>query len=50
LAKDAGVSVTIKVWDDMVHVWQAFAAILPEAQQSIDEAGEFIRNHIGGSG
>jgi acetyl esterase/lipase len=50
LARDAGVSVTIKVWDDMVHVWQAFAAILPEAQQSIDEAGEFIRNHIGGSG
>ncbi len=47
MAKDAEVPVTLKVWDDMVHVWQAFAAILPEGQQSIEEAGEFIRHEIG---
>ncbi|MCH7844101.1 MAG: alpha/beta hydrolase [Chloroflexi bacterium] len=47
LAGKAGVDVTLKVWDDMVHVWQAFAAILPEGQQSIDETGDFIRQRLG---
>ena len=46
LAGDAGVDVTLKIWDDMVHVWQAFASILPEGQQSIEEAGEFIRKRM----
>ena len=45
--KGAGVDVTLDVWDDMVHVWQMFAAILPEAQQSLEGAGEFIRKHTG---
>ena len=43
LAEEAGVDLTLKIWDDMVHVWQAFASILPEGQQSIDETGAFIR-------
>jgi len=47
LAKEAGVDVTLKIWEDMVHVWQAFASILPEGQQSIEEAGEFIRRNLG---
>ena len=47
LAKEAGVTVTLKVWEDMVHVWQAFASILPEGQQSIEETGEFIRQRLG---
>jgi len=41
------VDVTLKIWDDMVHVWQAFASILPEGQQSIEETGEFIRSKLG---
>ncbi len=47
LAKEAGVDVTLKIWDDMVHVWQAFASILPEGQQSIEETGGFIRSKLG---
>jgi hypothetical protein len=31
----------------MVHVWQAFASILPESQQSIEESGAFIREKLG---
>ena len=44
-AREAGVEVTEEVWDDMFHVWQAFAPMLPEAQQAIDRIGEWIRAH-----
>jgi hypothetical protein len=27
----------------MLHVWQLFAAVLPEAQQAIERVGAFIR-------
>jgi len=46
-AKNAGVDVTLKVWDGMPHVWQVFANFLPEAQQSIEECGDFFRKHTG---
>ena len=46
-AKKAGVDVTLEVWDDMPHVWQVFAPILPEAQEAIDHCGEFFRKHVG---
>jgi monoterpene epsilon-lactone hydrolase len=41
-AKSAGVDVKIEVWPEMVHVWHAFAKILPEGQQAIDRIGEFV--------
>jgi acetyl esterase/lipase len=43
LAKAAGVDVTLEVWDEMVHVFQGFAFMLPEGQQAIDRIGEFVR-------
>lgn len=46
-AKSAGVDVTLEPWDDMIHVWQIFAAMLPEGQQAIDRIGEFVRKHTG---
>jgi monoterpene epsilon-lactone hydrolase len=46
-AKSAGVDVALEVWDDMFHVWQFFAGMLPEGQQAIDRIGEFIRKHTG---
>ena len=45
-AKAAGVDVTLEVWDDMPHVWWAFASFLPEGQQAIEHCGEFIRKHM----
>jgi acetyl esterase/lipase len=42
LAKDAGVSGTINAWDDMVHVWQAFAVILPEARSPSTKLGSSL--------
>ncbi|GIW43491.1 MAG: hydrolase [Candidatus Binatia bacterium] len=45
-ARAAGVEVTLEAWDDMIHVWQAFAAMLPEGQQAIDRIGEFLRQRL----
>jgi monoterpene epsilon-lactone hydrolase len=45
-AQAAGVLVECEVWEDMPHVWQHFAPILPEAQQAIARIGEFVRKHV----
>ena len=44
-AKEAGVDVTLEVWDDMPHVWQAFASFLPEARKALDHCGQFVQKH-----
>jgi len=46
-ARSAGVDVTLEPWDDMIHVFQFFAAMLPEGQQAIDRIGQFVRQHTG---
>jgi len=33
--------------DEVPHVWQIFAGILPEGQQAIDRAGAFLRRRLG---
>ena len=44
-ARAAGVDVVEEVWDEMFHVWHAFAPMLPEGQAAIDRIGEFINQH-----
>jgi acetyl esterase/lipase len=46
-AKAAGVDVTLEVWEEMIHVWQIMAALLPEGQQAIDHIGAFVRERLG---
>ncbi|UCD57202.1 MAG: alpha/beta hydrolase [Candidatus Hydrogenedentota bacterium] len=46
-ARAAGVNVVLEPWEEMIHVWQFFAAMLPEGQQAIDRIGDFIRRHTG---
>ncbi|HUM70436.1 MAG TPA: alpha/beta hydrolase fold domain-containing protein, partial [Chloroflexota bacterium] len=41
-ARADGVNVTLEVWPDMVHVWHALAALIPESRQAIGRIGEFI--------
>lgn len=43
---EAGGTATVSAYDDMVHVWPLFSAILPEGVQACDEAGAFLRNHL----
>ena len=42
-AKKAGNEVTLEVFDDMIHVFQAFAAWAPEGQEAINKIGEYIQ-------
>lgn len=44
-ARKAGVQVTLEPWEDMIHVFQAFASMLPEGRQAIDRIGEFVRTN-----
>ena len=44
-ARQAGVDVHCEVWPEMVHVFQAFAAMLPEGQDAIAKLGSFLRAH-----
>src|SRR2546428_10466983 len=45
-AKAAGVDVTLEVFDEMIHVFQIFAATLPEAQQAIDKIGAWVKQKV----
>lgn len=40
--KEAGVAVEVETWKKMVHVWQAYAPILPEAMKAIKILGKYI--------
>jgi acetyl esterase/lipase len=44
-ATAAGVKVTLEPWEDMIHVWQLFAPMLPEGQKAIEGIGVFVRQH-----
>ena len=46
-AREAGVDVTLEVWPDLWHVFQALTAILPEAREAVGHIGEFISRRIG---
>ncbi len=45
-AKACGVDATIEVWDEMIHVFQFFGAMLPEAGQATEKLGAFIRERV----
>ncbi len=45
-ATAAGVDCTLDLTDEVPHVWQVFASMLPEGQQALDRAGEFLRRHL----
>jgi len=45
-AKKAGVNVTLKIWKEMIHVFQAYAVLIREGEESIKEIGSFILKNI----
>jgi acetyl esterase/lipase len=45
-ARQAGVPVTLKVWDNTPHGWQLAQGFLPEARASLDEATAFAKAHL----
>ncbi len=46
-AEQAGVDVTLEVWDEMIHVWQFFAGLVPEADDAVAKIGAWLRQHLG---
>jgi monoterpene epsilon-lactone hydrolase len=44
-ARAAGVVVELALWHRVPHVWQFFAAVLPEARASLEASAAFIRRH-----
>lgn len=44
-AANAQVSVTLDIWDQMVHGWQFAASFLPEGRGALEEIGKFIKRH-----
>jgi acetyl esterase/lipase len=45
-ARDVGVPVELEVWDDMIHVWHAFADVLPEGVQAIEGIAGFLEKRL----
>jgi epsilon-lactone hydrolase len=41
-ASDAEVEVSLEIWDEMPHVFPAFAGLLPEADQAIERIGAWL--------
>jgi monoterpene epsilon-lactone hydrolase len=45
-ARADGVDVTLRIWEDMIHVWQLFAFMVPQGAAALDEMGVFIRERV----
>jgi epsilon-lactone hydrolase len=43
----AGVDVTLEVWPEMIHVWHAFGAAVPESEAGVTRIAEFIADRLG---
>ncbi len=42
LAEQVGVQVQLEIWPEMWHVWQAWAASLPEGQAALEQIGTYL--------
>jgi acetyl esterase/lipase len=42
-ARAEGVSATLESWEGLPHVWQLFAALMPEARQALALTAEFVK-------
>ena len=46
-ARARGVTVDLAVWPEMIHVWQMFGGLLPEADAAIADVRTFLLKHCG---
>ncbi len=45
-AKTAGVNTKLEIWEDCIHVFQAFASMCPEGGDAIEKIGNFIQKIV----
>ncbi len=43
-AREMGVQVQLAIYQDMTHVWQMAAGIIPEARKAVEEIGDFMKS------
>ena len=46
-ARACGVDVDLQVWPEMIHVWQMFAGLLPQADEAILEIADMLKRRWG---
>jgi len=46
-ARAVGVDARLDIWEEMWHVFQAFAVVLPEAKHAVAAIGSFVREKLG---
>ncbi len=46
-AQACGVETEVEPWEDMTHVWQSMAALIPEGREAIEDVGRFVRKKLG---
>jgi phosphinothricin tripeptide acetyl hydrolase len=46
-AHACGVTVDLAIWPDMIHVWQMFGGVLPEADAALADIRAFLLEHCG---
>jgi len=44
--REAGIGVELREFEDLIHVFQALAPMVPEALEAIDEIGSFLKRHL----
>jgi acetyl esterase/lipase len=47
-AEAAGVEVELWVAPEMIHVWHAFAGIVPEGQEALERLAAWVRGRLAG--
>jgi len=47
-AREAGVDVTLSVWDGVWHVWPALGDLIPESRLAFEEMGRFLAAKLRG--
>lgn len=45
-AQAAGVEVELEAWEDMIHVWQALAPLVPEASEAVQRIGDWLGKRL----
>jgi acetyl esterase/lipase len=45
-AEAAGVEVELEAWEDMIHVWQALAPLVPEATEAVRRIGDWLAKRL----
>ena len=45
--REAGVDVKLRVYQNVMHVWQVMSPLIPEARDAVKEIGAFLKAHMG---